>query len=221
MASPVKLVSFRTWRGTVRIHSGLQPKNRRGPMKVIVADKISERGVELLKKTPGLTVVVTTKDTIGAELADADALIVRSATRVTPDLLAKAPHLRAVGRAGVGVDNIDLQEATRRGVLVMSTPGGNAVSVAEHTFALLLALARQVPRLDSALREGRWEKSSGGGTEVRGKTLGLIGLGRIGSEVAVRAEAFDMHVLGYDPYISEAAAREVQVELVPLERLLA
>src|SRR5215813_6390553 len=189
-------------------------------MKVIVADKISERGVELLKKTPGLNVVLTTKDTIGAELKDADALIVRSATRVTPDLLSKAPKLRAVGRAGVGVDNIDLQEATRRGVLVMSTPGGNAVSVAEHTFALLLALARQVPRLDAALREGRWEKSSSG-TEVRGKTLGLIGLGRIGSAVASRAEAFDMRVLAYDPYISEAAAKELQVELVPLDRLYA
>ncbi len=187
-------------------------------MKVIVADKISERGVELLKKTAGLNVVVTTKDTIGAELADADALIVRSATRVTADLLAKAPRLRAVGRAGVGVDNIDLQEATRRGVLVMSTPGGNAVSVAEHTFALLLALARQVPKLDAALREGRWEKSSSG-TEVRGKTLGLIGMGRIGSAVASRAEAFDMRVIAYDPYISEAAAKELQVELVPLDRL--
>src|SRR5499433_3335211 len=190
-------------------------------MKVIVADKISERGVELLKKTPGLNVVVTTKDTIGPELADADALIVRSATRVTPDLLAKAPKLRAVGRAGVGVDNIDLEEATRRGVLVMSTPGGNAVSVAEHTFALLLSLARQVPRLDKAIHEGRWEKSSAAGTEVRGKTLGLIGLGRIGSEVAVRADAFDMRVLGYDPFISEAAAHQMQVELVPLEQLLA
>src|SRR5882672_854614 len=130
---------------------GLQPENRRGIMKVIVADKISERGVELLRNTPGLNVVLTTKDTIAAELKDADALIVRSATRVTPDLLSKAPKLRAVGRAGVGVDNIDLQEATRLGVLVMSTPGGNAVSVAEHTFALLLALARQVPRLDAAL----------------------------------------------------------------------
>lgn len=189
-------------------------------MKVIVADKISERGVELLKKTPGLTVVLTTKDTIGAELKDADALIVRSATRVTPELLSKAPKLRAVGRAGVGVDNIDLQEATRLGVLVMSTPGGNAVSVAEHTFALLLALARQVPKLDAALREGRWEKSSSG-TEVRGKTLGLIGLGRIGSEVASRAEAFDMRVIAYDPYISETAAKELQVELVPLDRLYA
>ena len=189
-------------------------------MKVIVADKISERGVELLKSA-GWKIALTTKDNLTTEIADADALVVRSATKVTAELLDKAPHLRVVGRAGVGVDNIDLEEATRRGVLVMSTPGGNAVSVAEHTFALLLALARQVPRLDAAIREGRWEKSSAAGTELRGKTLGLIGLGRIGSEVAVRAEAFDMKVLGYDPYISEAAAREVQVELVPMERLLA
>src|SRR6195256_2936783 len=193
---------------------------RRGPMKVIVADKISERGVELLRSA-GWNIVLTTKDNLNAEIADADALVVRSATKVTPELLEKAPRLRVVGRAGVGVDNIDLEEATRRGVLVMSTPGGNAVSVAEHTFALLLALARQVPRLDRAIHEGRWEKSSAAGTEVRGKTLGLIGLGRIGSEVAVRAEAFDMRVLAYDPFISEAAAREVSVELVPLEKLLA
>jgi D-3-phosphoglycerate dehydrogenase / 2-oxoglutarate reductase len=190
-------------------------------MKVIVADKISERGVRLLKEQSGWNVVLTTKETLNAELADADALIVRSATKVTSELMDKALRLRVVGRAGVGVDNIDLDEATRRGVLVMSTPGGNAVSVAEHTFALLLALARQVPRLDKAMHEGKWEKGSAAGTEVRGKTLGLIGLGRIGSEVAVRAEAFDMKVLGYDPYISEAAARELQVELVPLERLLA
>jgi D-3-phosphoglycerate dehydrogenase len=188
-------------------------------MKVIVADKISERGVELLRKS-GLNTVLTTKETIGAELADADALIVRSATRVTKDLLEKAPKLRAVGRAGVGVDNIDLPEATKRGVLVMSTPGGNAVSVAEHTFALMLALARQVPKVDAGLREGRWEKSSSG-TELRGKTLGLIGLGRIGGEVARRAEAFDMKIIAYDPYISEAAAKELQVELVNLDRLLA
>jgi D-3-phosphoglycerate dehydrogenase len=189
-------------------------------MKVIVADKISERGVELLKQA-GWNVVLTTKETLNGEIADADALIVRSATHVTLELLGKAHKLRVVGRAGVGVDNIDLPEATKRGVLVMSTPGGNAVSVAEHTFALLLALARQVPQLDKAIHEGRWEKSSAAGTEVRGKTLGLIGLGRIGSEVAVRAEAFDMRVLAYDPYISEAAAREISVELVPLEKLLA
>jgi D-3-phosphoglycerate dehydrogenase len=119
------------------------------------------------------------------------------------------------------VDNIDLEAATKRGIVVMSTPGGNAVSVAEHAFALMLSLARQVPRLDKAFHEGRWEKSSAAGVELSGKTLGLIGLGRIGSDVAVRAEAFDMRVLGYDPYISEAAAKEFSVELVSLEQLLA
>src|SRR5947209_3576080 len=190
-------------------------------MKVIVADKISDRGVQLLKEQPGWNVVMTTKDSLNGEIADADALIVRSATKVTAELLDKGRKLRAVGRAGVGVDNIDLEAATKLGVLVMSTPGGNAISVAEHTFALLLSLARQIPRLDKAIHEGRWEKSSAAGTEVRGKTLGLIGLGRIGSEVAVRAGAFDMRVLAYDPYISEAAAQEISVELVPLEKLLA
>src|SRR5256714_10101300 len=189
-------------------------------MKVIVADKISDRGVQLLKEQPGWNVVLGTKDSLNAEIADADALIVRSATRVTVELLDRGKKLRAVGRAGVGVDNIDLDEATKRGVLVMSTPGGSSVSVAEHTFALLLALVRQLPRFDAAMREGRWEKSSSG-AEVRGKTLGLVGLGRIGSEVASRAEAFDMRVVAYDPFISEAAARELSVELVPLEQLLA
>lgn len=188
-------------------------------MKVIVADKISDRGIELLKET-GWNIVLTNKDTLSAELADADALIVRSATKVTPALLDKAPRLRVVGRAGVGVDNIDLDEATKRGILVMSTPGGSSVSVAEHTFALLLALVRQLPKFDAAMREGRWEKSSSG-AEVRGKTLGLIGLGRIGSEVATRADGFEMRVLAFDPFISEAAARELSVELVPLEKLYA
>lgn len=188
-------------------------------MKVIVADKISERGIHLLKET-GWNVVLTTKDNLLAEIADAEALIVRSATKVTPALLDKAPKLRAIGRAGVGVDNIDLEAATKRGILVMSTPGGSTVSVAEHTFALLLALVRELPKFDASMREGRWEKSSSG-AEVRGKTLGLIGLGRIGGEVAVRAEAFDMRVVAFDPFISEAAANELSVELVPLEKLLA
>ena len=124
-------------------------------MKVIVADKISDRGVKLLKEQPGWNVVMTSKDSLNAEIADADALIVRSATKVTAELLDRGEKLRAVGRAGVGVDNIDLDEATKRGVLVMSTPGGSSVSVAEHTFALLLALVRQLPRFDAAMREGR------------------------------------------------------------------
>lgn len=189
-------------------------------MKVIVADKISDRGIQLLKEQPGWNVVLTTKDNLIAEIADADALIVRSATKVTPALLEKAPKLRAVGRAGVGVDNIDLDEATKHGILVMSTPGGSTVSVAEHTFALLLALVRELPKFDASMRAGKWEKSSSG-AEVRGKTLGLVGLGRIGAEVAVRAEAFDMRVIAFDPFISEAAAKELSVDLVSLETLLA
>src|ERR1700694_5297963 len=164
-------------------------------MKVIVADKISERGVKLLQEQPGWNIVLTNKDNLNAEIADAQALIVRSATKVTSELLDKAPKLRCVGRAGVGVDNIDLESATKRGILVMSTPGGNAVSVAEHTFALILSLARQVPRLDKAIHEGRWEKSSAAGMEISGKTLGLIGLGSIGSAGGMRAGAGDMRGL--------------------------
>jgi D-3-phosphoglycerate dehydrogenase len=186
-------------------------------MKVIVADKISDRGIALLKET-GWNIVLTTKETLPGELADADALIVRSATKVTAAILDKAPRLRVVGRAGVGVDNIDLDEATKRGVLVMSTPGGSSVSVAEHTFALLLSLVRQVPKFDAAMREGRWEKSSSG-AEIKGKTMGLIGLGRIGSEVADRAQAFEMRLIAYDPFISEAAAKELSVQLVPLDQV--
>ncbi len=189
-------------------------------MKILVADKISERGLEILRE-PGWQVVIPEKGQVEAEIADAEGLVVRSATRVTDALLDKALRLRVVGRAGVGVDNIDLEAATRRGVLVMSTPGGNAVSVAEHTFALLLALARNVPRHDAAIRAGRWEKGSAAGVELRGKTLGLIGLGRIGSEVARRAHAFEMPVLAYDPYITVSVAQEAQVELVSLEDLLA
>src|SRR6266581_4946842 len=188
-------------------------------MKIVVADKISERGLEILRQ-PGWEVVTPEKAALEAELAAADALVVRSATRVTAPLLEQAARLRVVGRAGVGVDNIDLDAATRRGVLVMSTPGGNAVSVAEHTFALLLALARHVPRLDAAIHAGRWEKGTSAGVELRGKTLGLIGLGRIGGEVARRANAFEMRVLAYDPYISERVAQEAAVELVPLADLL-
>lgn len=189
-------------------------------MKIVVADKISERGLELLRE-PGWEVVLPAPEALGAELADADGLVVRSATRVTAQLLEQAPRLRVLGRAGVGVDNISLEAATRRGVLVMNTPGGNATSVAEHTLALVLALARAVPRLNSATHAGRWEKSSALGMELRGKALGLIGLGRVGNEVAQRARALEMRVLACDPYISEQVAQEAGVELVPLDELLA
>jgi D-3-phosphoglycerate dehydrogenase len=187
-------------------------------MKIVVADKISDRGIELLRES-GWQVVLPAAATLPTEIADADGLIVRSATRVTAELLDKATRLRVVGRAGVGVDNVDMDAATRRGVLVMNTPGGNAVSVAEHTFALMLALARSVPQSNAAIHAGRWEKSSTG-MELRGKTLGLVGLGRVGTEVARRARALEMKVLAYDPYVTQAAARELDVELIPLEDLL-
>ncbi len=189
-------------------------------MKIVVADKISERGLALLREA-AWDVVQPPKDKLARELADAEALIVRSATRVSAKLLEGAPKLRVVGRAGVGVDNIDIEAATRRGVLVMNTPGGNAASVAEHMFALLLALARSVPQLNAALHAGRWEKSGSAGTELRGKTLGLIGLGRVGTEVARRARAFEMRVVAYDPHVPPEAAREASVEPAALRDVLA
>ncbi|HEY1924873.1 MAG TPA: hydroxyacid dehydrogenase, partial [Candidatus Acidoferrum sp.] len=188
-------------------------------MKIIVADKISERGFALLREA-GWDVATPATGALAAELATADGLIVRSATKVTAELLEQAPKLRVVGRAGVGVDNIDVEAATHRGILVMNTPGGNAVSVAEHTFALMLAMARSVPQSNASIHAGRWEKSGAAGTELRGKTLGLVGLGRVGTEVARRARGLEMKVLAHDPYVTPAAAREVEVELVTLDELL-
>jgi D-3-phosphoglycerate dehydrogenase len=185
-------------------------------MKIIVADKISERGLSLLRDT-GWEVLTPAAAELPSAIADADALVVRSATKVNSGLLEKAERLRVIGRAGVGVDNVDVEAATRRGVLVMNTPGGNSVSVAEHTLALMLALARSVPQATASTHAGRWEKSSLSGTELRGKTLGLVGLGRVGMEVARRARALGMKVVAHDPYINPAAARELEVELLPLE----
>ena len=187
-------------------------------MKIIVADKISERGIALLRET-GWEIVLPAPGKLLDEIANADGLVVRSATKVTRELLDRAEKLRVVGRAGVGIDNVDMDAATHRGVLVMNTPGGNAVSVAEHTFALMLGLARGVPQSNAAIHAGRWEKSSSG-MELRGKTLGLVGLGRVGSEVARRARALEMTVLAFDPYVTPAAARELEVELIPFEDLL-
>lgn len=189
-------------------------------MRIVVADPISERGLELLR-VPGWQLIEPTAERLAGELAQADALVVRSATRVTADLLDLAPGLRVVGRAGVGVDNIDVDAATRRGVLVMNTPGSNAVSVAEHTLALLLALVRSVPQLSAAVRAGRWEKAGATATELRSKTIGLLGLGRVGFEVARRARALEMMVIAHDPYVSADVAQEAGVEIVTLPELLA
>jgi len=188
-------------------------------MKIIVADKISPHGVELLGQK-GWQVSQPAAASLGAELAEADALVVRSATRVTEELLEHAPKLRVIGRAGVGVDNIDLDAATRRGILVMNTPGGNSASVAEHALALMLAMARSIPQLSAALHAGRWEKSGSAGRELRGKTLGLVGLGRVGVEVARRARALEMRVVAHDPYVAPERAAEWGVELATLADVL-
>jgi D-3-phosphoglycerate dehydrogenase / 2-oxoglutarate reductase len=191
-------------------------------MKIIVAEKISPSAVELLRE-PRWTVL--TQDQLDgklpAQLQDADALIVRSAVQVNAGLLEHAGKLRVVGRAGVGVDNIDLDAATRKGIAVMNTPGANAVAVAEHTFALMLAMARHIPRANTLMHSGKWEKKSLQGTELRGKALGIVGLGRIGMEVARRARAFGMEVIAHDPFVSTTIAREQGIRMAKLEELYA
>jgi D-3-phosphoglycerate dehydrogenase len=192
-------------------------------MKILVADNVSERALEALKSEPSFEVVFLpgkADASVTDEIKDADALVVRSATKVTAQLLEHAGRLRAIGRAGVGVDNVDLDAATKKGIVVMNTPGGNAVAVAEHALALILALVRRLPQADGALKQGKWEKKKLIGTELRSKTLGLIGLGKIGMEVARLAQAFQMKVVACDPYVSTMLAREQDVELVTLEGLL-
>lgn len=192
-------------------------------MKIVVAEKVAANAVQLLKDEPGWTVI--TADQINGNLAgtlpDADALIVRSAVNVNGDVLRNAGKLRVIGRAGVGVDNIDLDAATKAGIAVMNTPGANAVAVAEHTLALMLALARHIVRADSTTRAGKWEKKTLQGTELRGKTLGIVGLGRIGMEVARRAKAFEMKLVAHDPFVAASVARELEIELADLDRVYA
>ena len=189
-------------------------------MKVVVAEKISRRGIELLKSERWKVVETSGAEELPRALKNAHALIVRGAVRVTAELLERAPTLRVVGRAGVGVDNVDLETATKRGVLVLNTPGGNAVSVAEHTLALMLALARAIPQANQSVKQGRWEKKLFMGRELRQKTLGIVGLGRTGVEVAKRARALEMRVVAHDPYVTPVVASEANVELVSLKRLL-
>jgi D-3-phosphoglycerate dehydrogenase / 2-oxoglutarate reductase len=188
-------------------------------MKILVAEPLAPAAVDILRAQPGWNIVLADPKTYQPHLPDCDALIVRSAVKVTRDVLAQAPKLKIVGRAGVGVDNVDIPAATDAGVLVMNTPGGNAVSVAEHTLALMLSMARSVPQASASTKAGKWEKKKFLGTELRGKTLGIIGLGSVGREVVKRAKPFEMRVIGHDPYVSTQTARDVGVELVPLPDL--
>src|SRR4051794_8140405 len=188
-------------------------------MKILVAEPLAPAALEKLRAQPGWDVVVADPKTYSAHLPDCDALLVRSAVKVTKDVLEKAPKLRVIGRAGVGVDNVDLPAATDAGVLVMNTPGGNAVSVAEHTLALMLSMARSVPGASVSTKSGKWEKKKFLGNELRGKVLGIVGLGSIGREVVKRAKPFEMRIVAHDPYVSSQSAQDLGIELVSLPDL--
>lgn len=190
-------------------------------MKIVLAEKVSSATVDVFAAESGWQVVThdQIKNGLAAELVDADALVVRSAVQADDALMAAAPKLRVIGRAGVGVDNIDADAATRRGIIVMNTPGANAVAVAELTIGLMLALGRKLPQANTSMHAGRWEKKSLQGVELRGKKLGILGLGRIGLEVARRARVFGMEIIGHDPYVSAAIARENGIRLVTADEL--
>jgi D-3-phosphoglycerate dehydrogenase len=190
-------------------------------MRVLIAEPVAREGVELLRQhhevdeRPGLS-----REELCAILSDYDALVVRSQVQVDAELIAAAPRLQVIGRAGVGVDNVDLEAATRAGIVVVNAPTGNTIAAAEHTLALLYGVARRTAAADASMRRGEWSRSQFTGVELRGKTLGIIGLGKIGQAIAVRARAMEMTVLGVDPFISAEAASNYGVELVEMDDLL-
>ena len=192
-------------------------------MKIVLAEKVSPATLAVFAAEPGWEVLTHDQlpDGLPAAVADADALVVRSAVQADDALMAAAHKLRVIGRAGVGVDNIDAAAATRRGIVVMNTPGANAVAVAELTIGLMLALARKLPMANTTMHAGKWEKKNLQGMELRGKTLGILGLGRIGLEVAKRAKGFGLEIIGSDPFVTAAVARENGIVLVSLDELFA
>src|SRR6478609_2166467 len=191
-------------------------------MHIVIADQLPSSAVELLRSVPGWTIDARSgrsPEELAKDLATADALVVRSATKVTAALMAAAPQLKVVARAGTGVDNVDVPAATERGIVVMNAPGANSISVAELALALMLSLARAIPMADASMKRGVWEKKKLSGAELRGKTLGIVGLGRIGQEVGVRARSFGMNLVAHDPFISEQVAGTLGIELVSLDDL--
>ena len=189
-------------------------------MKILVADKVSAEGLAVLEQADGMEVVVKpgmNEDELAAAAADADALVIRSGAKVTRKVIEAAGKLRVIGRAGVGVDNVDIEAATEKGVVVMNTPDGNTIAAAEHTVGLMVALARNIAPADKSLKEGRWDRSLYVGAELQGKTLGVVGLGRIGSHVVRVAQALKMHVIAHDPYYPVERAAENEIELVEID----
>ena len=194
-----------------------------GSFRVVIADPVLASGLAPLVDDPRFEVVERLGlkgDELAAALADADAVIVRSASRITREALERAEHLRVIGRAGVGVDNIDVEAATERGIAVLNAPSGNTVSAAELAFALLLALVRRVPTADRSMKEGHWDRKSLGGIELYGKILGLVGAGRIGATVAQRARAFGMKIIAFDPYLTAERADSLNIQLETLDGVL-
>ncbi|GAJ08895.1 unnamed protein product, partial [marine sediment metagenome] len=190
-------------------------------MKVLVTDPIADEGIDILRSYAQVDIKLGLKpEEIISIIGDYEALVIRSQTQVSAKVIEAGKKLQVIARAGVGVDNIDVDEATRRGIVVVNAPTGNAISAAEHTIALMLSLARHIPQANAMLKSGVWRRSDFIGTEVRNKTLGIIGLGNIGSEVARRAQGLEMKLIAYDPFISVDYAHNLQVELVSLEQLL-
>jgi D-3-phosphoglycerate dehydrogenase len=193
-------------------------------MKVLISDDLSRKAVEVFKNSPGIVCDVATKltpDQLKEKIKNYHGLAVRSATKVTADILDAAVNLKVVGRAGIGVDNIDVAAATKKGIVVMNTPGGNTITTAEHAIAMMLALARNIPQATASMKKGKWEKKKFQGTELTGKTLGILGVGSIGSLVASRALGLNVVVIAYDPYISAEAADKLGITLVSLDELYA
>lgn len=189
--------------------------------KILVCDNVTQQALEVLSGHEVVRADGWTRAQVLAGVADADALIIRSATVADAELIAAGTRLRVIARAGVGVDNVDVAAATRRGIAVVNTPTGNTIAAAEHTIGMMLAAARRIPAVDAAMKAGRWPKSEAVGRQLYGKTLGIVGLGRIGQEVARRARAFEMRLLAYDPYVTEERAADVGARLVSLQELLA
>ena len=190
--------------------------------KVVVAEAIADVAIETLDAWCDVEVAIgADRDELIAALGDAVALLVRSATKVDAEMIAAAPMLEVIGRAGVGLDNIDVEAAEARGIVVVNAPDASTISAAEHTMALLLAMARRIPEADASLRAGRWERRDLAGVELYGKTLGILGLGRIGAQVAQRAAAFGMRIIAFDPFVGDDRAEAVGAQLVSLDDVLA
>ena len=192
-------------------------------MKILISDPLSEEGLKILKEVKNFEIDVKTElkpEAIKETIKDYDALIVRSATKVTKDVIAQAAKLKVIGRAGVGLDNVDLEAATAKGIIVMNTPAGNTISTAEHTVSMILALSRNIPQANASVKKGEWKRSKFMGVELYNKTLGIVGLGKIGTEVAKRALSFGMKILAYDPFLSREVAENLGIEVVELKELL-